>query len=165
MRDPDVRFAANDVADGEQLVPHSLRRWRIAFIYGRAKELQSEVWNEVRAYGCPPGRSGHESLQAARLPSRNQCDLISSQQPDRSDAREVARALLDTSAIVEFGQPRQKLRLHVDASCPWIVVDADRNLDRLRNALVVLEHLVRRQRPIGDRQHHDGIATDILRVL
>ncbi len=91
--------------------------------------------------------------------------MVLGQQSDGGDSREVTGAFLDATDVVELGQFRQELGLHVDAGGPGIVVDADRYLDRSRDAFVVIENLIRRQRPIGNRQHHDAIAADVLGVL
>src|SRR5262249_24837226 len=120
---------------------------------------------EIGADRSPPARAGHEGLKAAGFPAGDQRDLVLGQQSDGGDTREVAGAFLDATDVVELGQFRQELGLHIDARGPGIVVDTDRYLDRSRDAFVVIENLIRRQRPIGNRQHHDAIAADVLGVF
>ena len=112
--------------------------------------------------GRPTRRSGHERMKTARLPSRNDRNLVLGEPPDGGDPRQVARALLDAADVVQRRQPGEKLWFHIDAGSPGIVLDADRYVDRSGNALVVRENLVGCQKPVRNGQDHYGVATDLL---
>ena len=83
---------------------------------------------------------------------------------DVAHARHLKRRFLDVAAAVDLRQSRNERRLQIDIGCRRIVVDHDRNRNRIRDCLVMMVEFILGRRRIEGRDDHHAVGAELLRL-